>query len=93
MVSNIFKIMSIISAVTLFIYNLYSWNDQTHHITLISQLLLMSTFFFGGLEYVVSKKKSSKINGIVFLGIAIIIGSDRGIRCSIIQLLAELTRS
>jgi sulfite exporter TauE/SafE len=74
MVSKIFKIISIISAVALIIYNLYSWNDQTSHSTLISQLLLLSTFFFGGLEYVVSKKKSSKINGIVFLGIAIIIG-------------------
>lgn len=74
MVSNLFKVISTISVVTLIIYNLYTWNDHTHHSTLISQCLLMSAFLFGGLEYVLSNKKSSKINGIVFLGIAILIG-------------------
>jgi hypothetical protein len=34
----------------------------------------MCTFFFGGVEFVISRKKANKINGIVFVGIAIIIG-------------------
>ncbi|WP_066074888.1 hypothetical protein [Neobacillus soli] len=73
MISKIFKLLSILSAIALIGYTIFSWNKSTNQSMLISQLLMMSMLVFGGIDNLLSKKNIMKGMGIIFLAVAIFI--------------------
>ena len=73
MASKIFKLFSILSALLLISYVIFSWNDYTSKSILTTQFLSISMFVFGGIGNLLSKQKITKIMGILFLAVAIFI--------------------
>jgi hypothetical protein len=73
MVSKFLKLFSILSALILLIYVIYSWNDLTNKSILTMQFLMISMFVFGGLDNLLSKHRIMKIMGILCFAVAIFI--------------------
>lgn len=73
MLSKIFKLFSILSALLLISYVIFSWNDYTSKSMLTMQFLTISMLVFGGVANLLSKQKKTKIMGILWLAVAIFI--------------------
>ncbi|WP_026694017.1 hypothetical protein [Peribacillus kribbensis] len=69
---KIFNLLSILSGLSLLIYSVYSWNDdsENNHITI--QILMLSMFLFGGIENVINKQRKMKSMGLLYLAAAIV---------------------
>jgi hypothetical protein len=73
MLSKIFKIFSILSALILMGFVIFSWNDLTNKNMLTIQALMISMFVFGGIDNLLNKQRIMKIMGILYFAVAIFI--------------------
>ncbi|PEL13278.1 hypothetical protein [Bacillus sp. AFS017336] len=73
MIKNIFKILAIISAISLLIYVGFTWNDSSKISELYQQLLLMSMLIFSGIDNLLSIDKKKKLLGVLYFVVAFFI--------------------
>ncbi|PEJ57286.1 hypothetical protein CN692_14135 [Bacillus sp. AFS002410] len=73
MIKNIFKILAIISAISLLIYVGFTWNDSSKRSELYQQLLLMSMLIFSGIDNLLSIDIKKKLFGVLYFVVAFFI--------------------
>lgn len=73
MVSQIFRLFSILSGLIAVCYVIFTWNNFTNKSIFTLDFLAVFTFVFGGIDNLLSKQKSMKILGIFYFAVAIFI--------------------